>query len=235
MPSALLLTCQCSSGATGVGSRLTLSSPWEERWNSCVRSWSSWSSCDMYGNPCLLCYTTLQRTVWSVFSRLEGDSVTAQPWPLMPGSILRKLIAFSGSNNIQTIFMFLCKVFCRVLLLLLIICVTWAMTFFLSSSEHWEPTEADPPWGPGSVSDGWSCALPPRQSHSPPFSGWHPHSLACGGRIPSDCADDESLPPPSVCSRHVCTTLSSPSSAWPSVGEMWRTSWRPAGKSEYQR
>lgn len=87
----------------------------------------------------------------------------------------------------------------RVLLLLLITCMTPAVTLFLFSSEHREPTEADPPWGPGTVSDGRSCALPPRQSLSPPLRCGHPRSLACRGRSHSVGADDESLPHPAVC------------------------------------
>lgn len=130
------------------------------------------------------------------------------------------------SNKVQTAF--LCFKTCSALL---IIRLASATPFLIFSSEHREPAEADRPWGPGTVSDGRSCALPPRQPHSPPFSCRHPRSLACRGRSHSVCADDERLPHPSVFSHPDATALPSPSSAWPSVGEMWRTSWRPAGKS----
>lgn len=85
-----------------------------------------------------------------------------------------------------------------VVLLLSIICINPAMTLFIFSSEHREPTEAHPPWRPGTFSDGRSCALPPRQSLSPPLSCGHPRPLACRGRSHSVYADDESLPYPAV-------------------------------------
>lgn len=70
-------------------------------------------------------------------------------------------------------------------------------TWFCSPSEHREPTEAHPPWGPGTLSDGWGCALPPRQSPSPVFSCRHPCSLASSSRSPSVCVAMNA--PPSPC------------------------------------
>lgn len=44
----LSLSLQCSCGATRVWSLWILSSPWGERWSSCERSWSWWSSWEMW-------------------------------------------------------------------------------------------------------------------------------------------------------------------------------------------
>lgn len=79
-------------------------------------------------------------------------------------------------------------------------CCCWLSTasvpsWFFPPSEHREPTEAHPPWGPGTLSDGWGCALPPRQSPPPLFSCRHPCSLASSSRSPSVCVAMNAPPP----------------------------------------
>lgn len=59
--------------------------------------------------------------------------------------------------------------------------LTHACYIVVFSSEHREPTEGRPSWGPRILPDGRRRALPSGQSHSPALRRQHPRSLARSG------------------------------------------------------
>lgn len=115
------------------------------------------------------------------------------------------------------------------------------VTRVVSSSEHREQAEDWASRGPRLVSDGRRRPLPFGQSHSPTLCGQHPRPLACGGtcQIPDAPETPWKLSVSYWTFKEIVLFVwlcaSSPNWAWPSVGEMWRTSWTRAEGSAFHR
>lgn len=59
--------------------------------------------------------------------------------------------------------------------------LNYTHNLYVFFSEHWEQTKGCPSGGSGIITNGWCCALPPGQPHSPALSCQHPRSLTCSG------------------------------------------------------